>query len=250
MTSFLKWIGGGLGWAAGGPLGAILGFFLGSMIDGISTTTQQYSDTQAGPAPGYRPATQPGDFTLSLLVLSAAVMKADSKVMKSELDYVKKFLLHQFGEQQAEQQLQLLKQVLQRDVDVVAVSQQVRQYMDYSSRLQLLHYLFGIAGADNTYNPKEVEMVLRIAQLLGIRQPDVESVKAMFVKDTQSAYKILEIQPDASDEEVKKAYRKMALKFHPDRVAHLGEDVQKAANKKFQELNAAYEAVKKERGMV
>jgi DnaJ like chaperone protein len=126
----------------------------------------------------------------------------------------------------------------------------VRQYMDYSSRLQLLHYLFGIASADGGFNVREIEMAFRIAQLLGIRQPDIESVKAMFVKDTQSAYKILEIQPDVSDEEVKKAYRKMALKYHPDRVAHLGDDVQKAANKKFQELNAAYESVKKERGMI
>jgi len=250
MTSFLKWIGGGLGWAAGGPLGAILGFFLGSMIDGISASTQQYSDVESGPIPGYKPRTQPGDFTVSLLVLSAAIMKADNRILKSELDYVKHFMVSQFGVQQAEQQLLMLRDILSRDVDIVAVSGQVRQYMDYSSRLQLLHYLFGIASADGGFNVREIEMAFRIAQLLGIRQPDIESVKAMFVKDTQSAYKILEIQPDVSDEEVKKAYRKMALKYHPDRVAHLGDDVQKAANKKFQELNAAYESVKKERGMI
>lgn len=250
MSKFLKWIGGGLGWAAGGPLGALMGFVLGSMIDGISSAGQQYTGTEAGPAPGYRPRTQPGDFTFSLLVLSAAVMKADEKVMKSELDYVKRFLVNQFGVIQAEQHLHMLRNILTQELDVMAVSAQIRQYMDYSSRLQLLHYLFGIASADGGFNLKEIGMAVQIAQLLGIRQQDIESVKAMFVRDTQSAYKILEIRPDATDEDVKKAYRKMALKYHPDRVAHLGEDVQKAANAKFQELNAAYESVKKERGMV
>lgn len=249
MTSFLKWIGGGIGWAAGGPLGAILGFALGSMIDGISGSSQQYSGTQSDTIPGYKTRTQPGDFTFSLLVLLAAVMKADNKILKSELDFVKRFLVTQFGIQQAEQQLLILRDILSRDIDVTAVSGQVRQYMDYSSRLQLLHYLFGIAGADGAHNQAEITMAVRIAQLLGIRQADIDSVKAMFIKDTGSAYKILEITPDASDEEVKKAYRKMALKYHPDRVAHLGEDVQKAANAKFQELNAAYESIKKERGM-
>lgn len=250
MTSFLKWIGGGIGWAAGGPLGAIFGFVLGSVIDGISTSSQQTPYEGGQSAPGYKPRTQPGDFILSLLALSAAVMKADEKVMKSELDYIKRFLVNQFGEYQAEQQLQMLKQLLGREVDIAAVSAQVKQYMDYSSRLQLLHFLFGIAGADGGFHAREVETVLRIADLLGIRQADIDSVKAMFVKDTKSAYMILEVTPDATNEELKKAYRKMALKYHPDRVAHLGEDVQKAANKKFQELNAAYESVKKERGIV
>lgn len=249
MTSFLKWIGGGIGWAAGGPLGAIFGFVLGSVIDGISVSSQQYTGNQSDNTPGYKTRTQPGDFTFSLLVLSAAVMKADNKILKSELDFVKRFLVAQFGAQQAEQQLLILRDILSRDVDVTAVSGQIRQYMDYSSRLQLLHYLFGIAGADGAFNQAEISMATRIAQLLGIRQADIDSVKAMFIKDTGSAYKILEITPDANDEEVKKAYRKMALKYHPDRVAHLGEDVQKAANAKFQELNAAYESIKKERGM-
>lgn len=249
MTSFLKWIGGGIGWATGGPLGAILGFVVGSMIDGIAGPSQQSTGTESRTAPGYRTRTQPGDFTVSLLVLSAAVMKADNKVLKSELDFVKRFLVAQFGVQQAEQQLLMLRDILSREIDVVAVSGQIRQYMDYSSRLQLLHYLFGIAGADGTYNTAEIDVATRIARLLGIRQADIDSVKAMFIKDTSSAYKILEIIPEATDEEVKKAYRKMALKYHPDRVTHLGEDVQKAANAKFQELNSAYESIKKERGM-
>jgi DnaJ like chaperone protein len=71
----------------------------------------------------------------------------------------------------------------------------------------------------------------------------------MFVKDTDSAYKILEIEPNATNEEVKKAYKKMAVKYHPDKVSHLGEDVRKAAEEKFQNLNAAYNEIKKQRGI-
>ncbi len=71
----------------------------------------------------------------------------------------------------------------------------------------------------------------------------------MFVKDINSAYKVLEISPEATDDEVKAAYRKMAVKYHPDKVAHLGDDIQHAAKEKFQHLSAAYEEIKKQRGM-
>lgn len=72
----------------------------------------------------------------------------------------------------------------------------------------------------------------------------------MFIKETHSAYKILEIPPDATNEEVKKAYRQMAKKHHPDMVSNLGEEIQKAAQEKFRKINEAYETIKKERGFV
>ncbi len=242
-----KWIGGGLGWALGGPIGGLLGFYLGSMFEG--DTKKLGSGFQGHPyASGGRP-TQTGDFSVSLLVLSAAVMKADGVVKKSELDYVKRFFVSNFGEAKTVQQMQVLKELLKKDINVQEVSVQIRSAMDYSSRLQLLHYLFGIAGADRVTANSEIEMIQNIAGFMGLTSADFKSVKAMFVKDTESAYKILEINPNVSDSEVKKAYHRMAIKYHPDKVSHLGKEVQQAAEDKFQILNAAYDEIKKRRGM-
>lgn len=248
MVKFLKWLGGGIGWAAGGPIGAILGFALGSMIDGIQSGEYAYEPHQQ---PNFNtPQTTPNDFILSLLILASAVMKSDNKILRSELDFVKRFLLQQFGADEAERQLLILRELLKKDYDLQQVGFQIKQYMEYPSRLQLMHFLFGLAAADSHVHASEIELITQISGILGISNSDFESIKAMFVRDSTSAYRILEVTPDASDDEIKKAYRRMALKYHPDRVAHLGDDVQKAANAKFQELNAAYEKIKKERGIV
>jgi DnaJ like chaperone protein len=122
--------------------------------------------------------------------------------------------------------------------------------MDYPSRLQLLHYLFGVATADHQFDPSEERVIQKIAGYMGVESSDFASIRAMFVKDINNSYDILEINPDATDEEVKKAYRRLAIQYHPDKVAHLGEDIKKAATEKFQTLNAAYEEIKKQRGMV
>jgi len=248
MANFLKWLGGGIGWAAGGPIGALLGFALGSMVDGIQSGTYEYEPQQR--TNFYTPQTTPNDFILSLLILASAVMRSDQKILKSELDFVKRFLLQQFGKNETERQLLILRELLKKEYDLQQVGYQIKQYMEYPSRLQLMHFLFGLAAADAQVHASEIQLVTQIAGILGISSTDFESIKAMFVKDTTSAYRVLEITPDASDEELKKAYRRMALKYHPDRLAHLGEDVQKAANAKFQELSAAYEKIKKERGIL
>jgi DnaJ like chaperone protein len=234
---FAKWIGGGLGWAFGGPIGGILGFIFGSMVDGMSSGKYEYKPTQSG------------DFSVSLLILSAAVMKADEKVMKSELEYVRRFFTHNFGAAVANQRIQMLQEILKQEINAKEVCGQIAQYMEYPARLQLLHYLFGIASADGQYNAKEVEMVGVLAGYLGIERGDLDSIRAMFVKDIDSAYKVLEVPPDATDEEVKAAYRKMAVKYHPDKVEHLGPEIRKSAEEKFQHLQAAYEEIKKRRGM-
>lgn len=232
-----KWIGGGLGWAFGGPLGAIIGFAIGSAFGNSSNTEEYIGGT-----------TQQRDFNVSLLVLSAAVMKADGSVKKSELDYVKRFFLSNFGQERAEKYILMLREILKQDIQIYDVSQQVGRFMDYSSKLQLLHYLFGIASADGTTHDNEVDVISVISKYMGISSSDFQSIKAMFVQQVDSAYKILGIDANATDDDVKKAYREMAKKYHPDKVAYLGDDVRKSAEQKLQEVNEAYDKIRKQRG--
>lgn len=248
MGKYGKWIGGGLGWVMGGPIGAILGFVFGSMYDSMQRGDFVLEGQTTADARYRQPQTRPGDFSMSLLVLTAAMMKADKKVKRSELNFVKQFFIRHFGAQQAREHLQVLKTILDQNIPVYDVTLQIRQNMDYSSRLQLMHFLFGIAAADNQVVNQEIQMLNTISRGMGIEHHDFESIKAMFVKERDSAYKILEIQPGASVDEVKKAYRSMASKYHPDKVSHLGQDIQKAAKEKFQKINAAYQDILKEKG--
>lgn len=235
--NYAKWIGGGLGWAFGGPIGGILGFMFGSMVGGSGMTNMQVGQTRAG------------DFNISLLILTAAVMKADGKVTRSELQYAKQFISNNFGVNRAPQYVKILGDLIKQNFNLQDVSSQIKQYMDYSSRLMLLQFLFGIALADGKSHANEINVIQTIASYLGITGNDYSSIKAMFIKDTNSAYQILEVSPESSNEDIKKAYRELAKKYHPDKVSHLGAEIKKAAEIKISALNAAYDAIKQERGI-
>lgn len=242
---FGKWVLGGLGAALGGPLGAVLGFAIGSALDASDVTVQKADGAANSSRNG---STAGGDFAASLLVLSAAVMKSDGQTMKSELDFVKKFLVGQFGESKALEQIQLLKELLKQDIPLHEVCVQIKHFMPHAQRLQIVHYLFGISKADGHVHVKELDTIHTIANYLGINAHDFMSLKAMYFRDVDSDYKILEIESSASVDEIKKAYRKMAVKFHPDKIRDVGEEVQKAAKEKFQKVQEAYENIKKQRG--
>ena len=240
----LGWIGAGLGFVLSGPIGAIIGGVIGNVVGSMFNNTngaQPYAQHQSN--------TVQGDFIVSLLVLIAAVMKADGKVVKSELDYVRMQLSRMLGANGMPQTLQLLRDILQKDISLPQVCKQISVNMEYSYRLELLHLLFGISKADGNVDEREIKVIEEIAFYLDLTREDIASIKAMFVKDAKSAYKILEIEPSATDDDVKKAYRKMAVKFHPDKVAHLGDELQTQAKEKFQEVQKAYEDIKKERGI-
>jgi DnaJ like chaperone protein len=244
MGRFGKWIGGGLGFALGGPIGGLLGFFIGSFVDSSTSVKWQQSSQSSV----YR--TTPGDFGVSLIVLIAAVMKADGKVLKSELDYVKRFFISQFGPETTHEALQLLRDMLKKDIPLRDVCLQIRSNMDYASRLQLIHILYNISAADNRFEPAEINVIKSIADNLGISDSDYESIRNMFIPATDAAYRVLEVERTATEEELKAAYRRMALKYHPDKVSHLGEDFRKSAEEKFKAVNEAWEKIKKERNIV
>ena len=242
MGIFGKWLGGGLGFVMGGPIGGLLGFLVGSVIDSTTVKSSSYTPDRA--------RTSQGDFGMSLLVLVAAVMKSDGKVVKSELDYVKQFFIRQFGQESAREALLMLKDILKQEIPVRDVCLQISRNMDYSSRLQLLHLLFNVSLADKEIHKAEIEIIERISGYLGVASNDFLSIRNMFIPETDSSYKILEIDPSSSNDEVKKAYRRMAMKYHPDKVSHLGEEYRKSADEKFRKVNEAYEKIKKERNMI
>ncbi len=241
MGNFGKWIGGGLGWVMGGPIGGLLGFLVGSMVDNTTVRSSTFTSQDT--------RTTPGAFGVSLLVLIAAVMKADGKVLKSELDYVRQFFVRQFGRDSAGEATRMLRDLIKQEIPLRDVCRQIGNNMDYSSRLQLLHLLFNVSLADGQVHTSETEIIEKISGYLGISASDFTSIKNMFVPDTNSFYKILEIDPSASNDEVKKAYRRMAMKYHPDKVSHLGEDFKKSADEKFKKVNEAYEKIRKDRNM-
>lgn len=245
MGNFAKWIGGGLGWAFGGPIGAIIGFAIGSLFGDSSTTSTKRAQT-------YSRQTTESNFKASLLVMMACVMKADGTVQKAELNVVKRFLVSNFGEEGALEALQILKRILDQPINEVEVAQQINFYMNYSAKLQLIRLLFDIAYADGEVNIAELQVIQRISGVFNISHTEFESLKAPYIKhvDVNWAYKALEIQSTATDDEIKKAYRRMAMKYHPDKVASLGDDIKKSATEKFRDVNEAYEHLKKQRGII
>lgn len=241
-----RWIGLFIGWMTAGLGGGIAGFLVGSLVDAMipnSGKAQGYSATQGAP--------HHNRFVSNLTLLVSAVLKADGKVMQSELDFVKNFYSRNFGVDITREAMLFLRDSLQKEVPLYSVCMSIRTQFNPAANLELLHLLFGIAAADGSISAGELSVIEQIAGYLGISAADYSSVKAMFFVQTDKewAYKVLEITRTVTNEEVKKAYRKMALKHHPDKVAQMGEDVQRAANEKFRKVQEAYEAIKKERGI-
>jgi dnaJ domain protein len=271
-----KWIGSALGWilSGGNVLGAIAGYCIGSLLSDATSTAERengfngngntfrndYSDTQFNQRPFEEDR---NSFLFSMLVLSSYIIKADGKIMHSEMNCVRNFLRNNFGEQAVRQGEDILLKLfeMQKQQGATTFKETIRKscveisfHMNIGQRLQLLDYLIIIAKVDGIVSPEEVYALKEVAAYLGLSAQDVDSMLNMEASSNQQigldeAYKILGISPNATNDEVKAAYRKMALKHHPDRVSTLGDDVREAAEKKFQEINNAKERIYKARGL-
>lgn len=225
--------------------GAIVGFLLGSLIDNFKSKSHTFK-TSFGPS---REEVTPADFELNLLSLASLVIKADGNVNQTELDYVRQYFVQAYGRERANATFKFFNEVIKnRQVSAQNICNLLRQRTRYESRLQILHFLFSIANADGSVSTAEVNEVKRIAGFLGVYAQDFESIKAMFFKNPDSAYKILEIERTATVPEIKSAYRTMAKKYHPDKLQHMDEAYQKGAQEKFTKVQEAYEQLQKERG--
>ena len=236
-----KWIAGALGWVLLGPIGGIIGYFLASRMEKLSEAASQH-------AGGSWDQGQRNSFLVSLLVLSAAIIKADGKTTSQELSTLRNFFTRNFGPQAGQEAEEIVKELISKDFNLYEVCTQVRSCMDYSQRLQLYHFLVALGACDGLHK-SEIDVLEVIASYIGLSKSDADSIFAMFKPNNDSNYRILGIEPSATDEEVKKAYRKMAVMYHPDKVVTLGADVQKAAEEKFQQINNAKDMIYKARGM-
>ena len=279
------WIGGTLGTMLGsGILGTLAGFCLGSIIDEMmdsradsndyNTNKQDYYSQgngykqyqyggQNGSSNAHSNEEQRNSFLFSMLVLSSYIIKADNKIMHSEMEFVRQFLRQNFGEQAVNQGQEILLKLFeiqkQQGIQVFrnTIHQscaEIKHNMNVSQRLQLLNYLVIIAKVDGYVSLEEIKALKEVARHLGLTAKDVDSMLNMengarTNRNIEDAYKVLGLSSTATDDEVKVAYRKMALKHHPDRVATLGEDIRKAAEKKFQDINDAKERIFKARGL-
>lgn len=258
---FGKWIVGTLGWAMFGPIGGILGYYFTSKLEQLSEEVETNNENQSWNQ-GQR-----NSFLMSLLVLSAAVIKADGRTTTQELNTLRRFFIKNFGANAANDAEEIVKELINKDFNLYEVCVQVRSCMDYSQRLQLYHYLVELGACDGLIQ-REIDVIEVIGTYIGLAKEDIDAIFAQFGRynsnsgsqgsssnnsssysNSESNYRILGISPSATDDEVKKAYRKMAIKYHPDKVATLGEDVQKAAEEKFKTISQAYEAICKERGI-
>lgn len=261
-----KWIGGFLGWMTAGPIGALAGIVLGSlfesMLDGVNTPdnagTFGYGSERPSAFDEQQRQGNRNSFFFSMLVLASYIIKADGRAMHSEMELVRQMLRQNFGQQAVSEGNEILRRLFdeqqrqgwtQFKQTVSECCQQINRNMTYAQRLQLLNFLVMVAQADGSVPQSELTALRETAQWLGISASEVDSMLNLGHDDLESAYRVLGVAPTATDDELKRAYRRLALEHHPDKVAALGEDVRKAAEKKFQEINAAKERIWKARGL-
>ena len=257
-----KWIGGIVGFMSMGPLGALAGYALGSLFDNatskqdnqqdINNDQQTYDNAYSG---------QRNSFLFSLLVLASYIIRADGKIMHSEMEYVRRFLRNNFGEQSVREGEQILLNLFEQRKQIDAQNpyafkntireccEQIHTNLNYGECLQLLNFLVEIAYSDGTLSPEEIDALKEICLALHIPEKELNSMLHLTNDSLDDAYAVLQISPTATDAEVKAAYRQLALQHHPDRVATLGEDIRKAAVEKLKLINDAKDRIYKARGI-
>ena len=220
--------------------GAFLGFMVGGFFEFLSKNSIQIRTSSY--------AIKPETFQLNLLALSALIIKADGKIEQKELDFVRSFFIGQYGKERADSIFRTFNTQIKKETQHLdQLTRIFVQQTAYETRLQILHFLFGIANADGNISDIELQKLSQVATGMRLHLPDFESIKAMFVKNTNNAYKILEVDSNASLDEIKKAYRKMAKKYHPDKLRGQDPAMIKGAEEKFREVQKAYETLMRQK---
>jgi DnaJ like chaperone protein len=245
----------------GGPIGAIIGGAIGSNIGGGMSFTQEspYDRPGARQAFGthtaYNPLQAQQAFIVALISLTAKVAKADGSVTREEIHSFDTFLKNNLGMSADERRIaaRIFNEARDSDIPVEDFARQIRQVVG-SRRDQLrdlVTMLLMVAMADGRLHPAEEQVIREVNRHLGLSPDDYDAAKAVFTPtaNLDSAYKTLGLSAEASDAEIKQAYRRLAKEYHPDVVANkgMGEDFVKFAQDKMRAVNDAYDRIKKER---
>lgn len=210
-------------------------------------------------------------FLSTILILAAEVVKVDGKIDGVELNLVKKRLEGEFTTEDTALYFQRFQGYLIVKHSISKLGKIIDYEFDEGAKTHLIYLLVSIAAADGLLTDTELKIIKRIARAGNIRPAILMRTVKMFEfkreqryrqKSQQSsgqrkstlsvstlwkAYAIIGVSADATMDEVKKAYRKLAKIHHPDKVAHLGGMHQNTAKEKFQIIVDAYDLIKEKR---
>lgn len=240
-----KIIGGGLGWVFGGPVGAILGTFAGAFFDktSISFSSFQYE------IENFRGTNKSPEFISSIIGILLSVAKADGKICNREVDVMERTFL---GLGYQSDDLLYIKNVINNlsktPLNLQESCLKYKRLSSYPERLLLLKFAYIVAISDDVFHPNKDNVIKQIVWYLGIHQSIALQIRSEFIKESSKNYEIFGLSKNASKSEINQAYRNLSKKYHPDKVAHLGDEFTSRANDKFQEINKAYQEIRREKG--
>lgn len=240
-----------IGFAFGGTFGALAGYFLGSFLESLIPKKKGIPET----------------VLYGITSLSVILMKSDSSIMRSELYLFRDFMLNNFGKTAAAKAIDIFQEIKDEIISIEESCEQLNKILNYTEKTEILRYLFQLAYVDGNLNQAELSVLQSISYKFNINQQDFLYIKNTFFyynrqqssyekRSTSSQYTSLEndyailgVSSSDSNEDIKKAYRKLAIENHPDKIEHLGEMARKKAEENFKKINQAYQRIKKHRGL-
>jgi DnaJ like chaperone protein len=190
-------------------------------------------------------------FARHVCALLMEVARADGEVVRDEVRVAREYFEHElkYGPEALDLVRRHLKEFLHRPPSLDEAAATCREEMPRAERLLLLDVLYQLALADGPLQRAEQEALRQVARGLGFEEDTVRSVAARHLGDGEAHYTRLGLAPEASDAEVKRAFRQLAAAHHPDKVAHLGPGAVEQANRRFREIRDAYEEIRRLRGL-
>jgi DnaJ like chaperone protein len=245
-------LGVAIGLLIGGPWPVLVlllaGLLVGHQLDGLLPTHAAGAKTPPPPEPQEFAAQQ--HFARHLCALFIEVARADGDLVRDEVRVVREYFADtlRYGPEALELVRRYLKEHLARPPTLEDSAAACRDELAPPARLLLLDALYGLALIDGQLHRAEQETLRRIAQGLGLSDSQLRSVTSRYFGDAQAHYARLGLTSEASDADVKRAFRQLAAIHHPDRVAHLGPGAVAQASRRFQEIREAYDKIRGLRG--